>query len=154
MKTSLKKYRVMACQLWICLIGTAQAQAESPAVTSVTVFATTATALSAPDKRTFSMEVYRTDELELAQKALLAPAGVGSTEKETQVLQAAYLREKGQQALHQLAPLVSRHYQGEQLARRYGISRLPAIVINDSRVIYDVTDVARAIAVFQKLQGR
>lgn len=139
--------------LGVGLTGTALAQSASPAVTSVTIFATSATALTAPDHKTFSLEVFRTDELELAQRALLAPAGVGGTQKETEALQAAYLREKGQAALHKLAPLVSRHYQGEQLARRYGVNRLPAIVINDSRVIYDVTDVARAIAVFRKLKG-
>lgn len=147
------RHLVVACLLWLGLTATVQAQRESPAIARVTIFATSATALTVPEHRPFALEVFRTDELELAQKALLAPAGVGSNDKETEALQASYLREKGKATLHQLAPLVSRHYQGEQLARRYGVNRLPAIVINDSRVIYDVTDVERAIAVFRKLKG-
>lgn len=129
------------------------AQGKAPTVHKVEVFAISATTLTVANKPAYPLAIYRTDELEQAQRALLAPAGIGRNDKETESLQAAYLRGKGKAVLHQLAPLVSRHYQVEQLARRYAIAALPAIVINGTKVIYDVTDVDRAVAIFQKLQG-
>lgn len=129
------------------------AQVPSPAIHKVEVFATSATPLNAPQKTPYPLWIYRIDELELAQKALLAPAGTGRTAKETEAMQATYLREKGKEALLKLAPLVSHHYQVEQLARQYAITAYPAIVINGTKVLYDVTDVDRAVAIFQKLRG-
>lgn len=130
------------------------AQGVAPTVHKVEVFATSATPLTVSNKSAYPLAIYRTDELEQAQRALLAPAGTGRNDKETESLQAAYLRGQGKAVLHQLAPLVSRHYQVEQLARRYAIAAFPAVVINGTRVIYDVTDVDRAVAIFLKLQGK
>ena len=126
----------------------------SPAVHKVEVFVTSATPLTVSHKPAYPLVIYRTDELEQAQRALLAPAGIGRNDKETESLQAAYLRKHGKTVLHQLAPLVSRHYQVEQLARGYAIAAFPAVVINGTKVIYDVTDVDRAVAIFLKLQGK
>ena len=138
---------------WCSPWAVAAAPAAPLEVRSVAVFVTSATPLIVPQKTAYALEVYRVDALELAQKALLAPAGTGRTERETEVLQRTYLREKGKDPLHKLAPLISRHYQGEQLARQHGITGYPAIVINNSKVVYDVTDVERAIAIYMKLKG-
>lgn len=146
--------RIAALLLWgVTSAAPVLAQGAAPTVHKVEVFAVSATPLSVPNKPAYPLAIYRTDELEQAQRALLAPAGTGRNDKETESLQAAYLRGQGKAVLHQLAPLVSRHYQVEQLARRYAIAALPAIVINGTKVIYDVTDVDRAVAIFQKLQG-
>lgn len=148
------RLRIAALLLWgVISAAPVLAQGAAPVIHKVEVFAVSATPLNVPNKPAYPLAIYRTDELEQAQRALLAPAGTGRNDKETESLQAAYLREQGKAVLRQLAPLVSRHYQVEQLARRYAIAALPAIVINGSKVIYDVTDVDRAVAIFQKLQG-
>lgn len=134
--------------------GQSPAQKATVSVHKVEVFATVATQVSSGDAAGYPVTFYRLDELELAQRALLAPAGTGRTQKETEVLQAAYLREQGKAAMQKLSPLISRHYQAEQLVRQYGITAFPAIVINGSKVIYDVTDIGRAVALFKKLQGK
>lgn len=131
----------------------AVAQSDRDPVRTVEVFATTADAVSIPASAAFAVTVYRTDELEREQQAMLAPAGTGRDANETLALQKALLRKQGREALHRLAPLVSRHYQAERLARQYGITAYPAIVINGSKVIYDVTDVERAISIYLKLHG-
>lgn len=149
-----KAAAILALLAWsLTHVNPALAQSDREPVRTVEVFATTADAVSIPASAPFALMVYRTDELEREQQAMLAPAGTGRDARETTALQQALLRKQGQAALHRLAPLVSRHYQAERLARQYGITAYPAIVINGSKVIYDVTDVERAISIYLKLHG-
>ncbi len=74
--------------------------------------------------------------------------GLPKTEKEAM----AYMAEKRPAIEQKYRPHIANAGRGITLGMKYGIEKIPAIVINQESVIYGLTDVNEAIAHFQKVK--
>lgn len=72
--------------------------------------------------------------------------GLPKTEKEAM----AYMAEKRPAIEQKYRPHIANAGRGITLGLKYGIEKIPAIVINQESVIYGLTDVNEALAHFQK----
>lgn len=74
--------------------------------------------------------------------------GLPKTQKEAM----AYMAEKRPAIEQKYRPHIANAGRGITLGMKYGIEKIPAIVINQESVIYGLTDVNEAIAHFQKVK--
>ena len=93
--------------------------------------------------------VYLLDALEVLDREL--SAGLPANEREAQAMVRRRLRGMG---TAKLADRTRMGAQGIVEAARYGIERIPAVVVNGEAVIYGVTDIDAARAIFQRSQRK
>ncbi|MBW8832992.1 MAG: TIGR03757 family integrating conjugative element protein [Burkholderiales bacterium] len=88
--------------------------------------------------------VYRVDGLQLLEAEL----SQGLPKDEAQASEMA--RERMQRMGPALQERASQSAHAITLAATYGINRVPAIVLNGSAIVYGVTDVSRAVALYRQ----
>ncbi|WP_280190814.1 TIGR03757 family integrating conjugative element protein [Delftia sp. PS-11] len=145
--------RALACS-WIVaaatlLSPTAPAFAQAQAgVTTVEVFANSATHVRALPQTPYLQRVYRVD----AMAAISLQLSVRLPGDEAQAR--AYMLQAEAQIRKRYKDQILNAAHGMSLAIHYRLDRLPAIVINRSAVIYGVADVEQAVALYQQSRGR
>lgn len=112
-------------------------------VVTVEVFSNSAIPLS----RAGTATVYLLDGLQLLEAEL--SAGLPGDEAQAQKLASERMRRLGPQ----LQQRVSNVAKGLTLARQYGIEHVPAVVIDGSAIVYGVTDVEQAVALYLQRRG-
>lgn len=93
--------------------------------------------------------VYLLDALEVLDREL--SAGLPASEREAQALVRRRLQSMGTAKLADRTRLGA---EGIVQAARYGVDRVPAIVINGQYVIYGVTDIDAARGIYQRSQRK
>lgn len=112
-----------------------------PTIATVEVFSNSAIFLT----NTRDARVYLLDAMEVLDAEL--SAGLPANERDAQVLVRRRLHAIG------AATLANRTRTGAEgivQAARYGVDRIPAVVINGEAVVYGVTDIDVARAIFQR----
>ena len=143
--------RALACS-WIVaaatlLSPTAPAFAQA-GVTTVEVFANSATHVRSLPQTPYLQRVYRVDAMAAISQQLSVRLPGDEAQARAYMLQAeAQIRKRYKDQILNAA-------HGMSLAIHYRLDRLPAIVINRSAVIYGVADVEQAVALYQQSRGR
>lgn len=128
-----------------CLaMGSAMAQS----VTRVEVFANSAMHVHSPANPPYQLLVYRLDALQQVQ------AQINQQVPKTEAEAREYFARNQEQIKRMISPAVMHGANGINLARHYGLERIPAIVFDGQSVVYGVTDVEQALALLRKSQGR
>ena len=143
---------VAACAV-IALSATAQVTQQTQTGTvalgaappvRVEVFANSAIHLTNADGAT----VYLVDGLQLLEAEL--SQGLPKTQAEAEKI----ARERMQRMGAALRTRAANAAQGITLAVAYGIDRVPAIVLDGKAIVYGVTDVARAVALYRQQSAK
>lgn len=117
-------------------------------VTTVEVFANSATHVRAQPQTPYLQRIYRVDAMAAISQQLSMRLPGNEAEAKAYMLQAeAQIRKRYKDQIVNAA-------HGMSLAIHYRLDRLPAIVINRSAVIYGVADVDQAVALYQQSRGR
>lgn len=137
--------RAIMCSL--AFAGTAcvtQAQiASGPAVTTVEVFANSATLVKPPFRQPgYVLKVYRLDAM--AQLEHQLSAGLPQSEADAM----NYMRQHEAEIRRRYKDQITNAATGMSLAVRYRLDRLPAVVINRAKVVYGIADVDRAVELY------
>ncbi|WP_198972491.1 TIGR03757 family integrating conjugative element protein [Xylophilus sp. ASV27] len=128
--------------------GAVRAQSATPAVTTVEVFANSATYLSAPSNPPYVLQVYRVDAMaRIGRELSIRLPGNEEQAKAYMLQQEAQIRARYQDQIVQAA-------NGMSLAIHYRLNRLPAVVINRESVIYGVADVQHAVGLYLQSKSR
>jgi integrating conjugative element protein (TIGR03757 family) len=112
-------------------------------VHTVEVFANSTMVITQPAQAPFAITVYRVDGI--AQAEALASQGLPQTEVEMQ----RYLAANQAELRRRIEPLVRNALQGLQLAQKYQLDRMPAVVVNQQSVVIGLTDVSEALHRYQ-----
>lgn len=112
-------------------------------VQSVEVFANSTMVITQPAQPPFPVTVYRVDGI--AQAEALASQGLPQTEAEMQ----RYVAANQAVLKRRVEPLVRNALQGLQLAQKYQLDRMPAVVVNQQAVVIGLTDVTEALHRYQ-----
>ncbi|WP_375576294.1 TIGR03757 family integrating conjugative element protein [Paracidovorax oryzae] len=131
----------------VCSAGAVWAQG-APSVTTVEVFANSATNLSTPSQPPYVLQVYRVDAL--AQLGRQFSARLPANEAQAR----AYMQQQEAQIRARYEDQITQAANGMSLAMHYRLTRLPAVVINREAVIYGVADVQHAVGLYQQSKAR
>lgn len=166
MKMRRSAVRLGLSTLICCLAAQAPARAQVPAqagsqarakaltattggITSVEVFANSAMNVSTPTTEApYVIKVYRVDGLALIEAAL--NKGVPSNEAQAQ----AYFAAQQDEIKKRYAAQAANAANGITRALYYKVDRIPAVVINQRTVVYGVTNVEQAVALYQDARER
>lgn len=130
-------------------VAAAPASAKAQAgVTTVEVFANSATHIHAQPQTPYLQRIYRVDGMAAISQQLSMRLPGDEAQAKTYMLQAeAQIRKRYKDQIVNAA-------HGISLAIHYRLDRLPAIVINRSAVIYGIANVEQAVALYQQSRGR
>lgn len=130
-------------------VAAAPASAKAQAgVTTVEVFANSATHIHAQPQTPYLKRIYRVDAMAAISQQLSMRLPGDEAQAKTYMLQAeAQIRKRYQDQIVNAA-------HGISLAIHYRLDRLPAIVINRNAVIYGIANVDQAVALYQQSRGR
>lgn len=138
-----------ALVLGVCSHGVLAQGSIGPSVTTVEVFANSATVVRPPFRQPgYVLKVYRVDAMAQLEQQL--NAGLPKNEADAM----AYMRQHEAEIRRRYKDQITNAASGMTLAVQYRLDRLPAIVINRAKVIYGVADVDRAIELFAAAQQR
>lgn len=112
-------------------------------ITTVEVFANSAMRITPQQSAYYRLQIYRLDGMQRIDTQL----NQGLPKSQEAAL--AYMRQNYAAIKRKYEPQILEAAQGLQLAQRYKIDRLPAIVINQRSVVFGVADVDQAIATYQ-----
>lgn len=127
----------------------AHAQGQAPAgITTVEVFANSATHVRAQPQTPYLQRIYRVDAMAaISQQLSMRLPGDEAQAK-------AYMQQAEAQIRKRYKDQIVNAAHGMSLAIHYRLDRLPAVVINRSAVIYGVANVDQAVALYQQSRGR
>ncbi len=131
----------------LCFAGAVWAQG-APSITTVEVFANSATNLSTPSQPPYVLQVYRVDAL--AQLGRQFSARLPANEAQAR----AYMQQQEAQIRARYKDQITQAANGMSLAMHYRLTRLPAVVVNREAVIYGVADVQHAVGLYQQSKAR
>ena len=129
-----------------CGLSTAMAQSQA-SVTTVEVFANSATHVQAPQGTSYLVRIYRLDAMQNVADQL--SRHLPNNESEAR----AYMLQQEAQIRRRYKDQITNAANGMSLAIHYRLDRLPAVVIDRKAVIYGVPDVERALAIYQQSAG-
>lgn len=129
-----------------CAITTALAQPQA-SVTTVEVFANSATHVQAPQGMPYMVRIYRLDAIQNVADQL--SRNLPNNEAEAQ----AYMLQQEAQIRRRYKDQITNAANGMSLAIHYRLDRLPAVVINQNAVIYGEPDIGRAVALYLQSKG-
>lgn len=141
---------MMRASLVSLILAAVSGQASAQAITTMEVFANSATLVRQPQQPPpFVVKVYRLDGM--AQLEAQLSAGLPQTEAAAM----AYMRQHEAEIRRRYKEQISNAATGMTLSIQYRLDRLPAVVINKSKVIYGIADVDQAAQLYaQSLQSR
>lgn len=113
----------------------------------VEVFANATMVITSPAGASFPVRIYRVDGI--AQAEAMANQGLPQNPQDAQ----RHLAARGAEIRRRVEPLVRNALQGLQLAQKYQLDRMPAIVINRQSVVFGLTDVGEALHRYQAHRG-
>lgn len=117
-------------------------------VTTVEVFANSATHVQQPAQPPYVLKVYRLDAM--AQIGLQITQQLPAGEEQAKL----YMQQHEAQIRAKYKSQIVNAANGMSLAIHYKLDRVPAVVINRSSIIYGVSDVNQAIQLFLQSRGR
>jgi len=129
-----------------CGITTASAQSQT-SITTVEVFANSATHVQAPQGMPYLVRIYRLDAMQNVADQL--SRNLPNNETEAQ----AYMLKQEAQIRRRYKDQITNAANGMSLAIHYRLDRLPAVVINQRAVVYGEPDIGRAVAMYQQSKG-
>lgn len=106
-----------------------------------------ATFVAAPQAPAYKLQVYRLDVMALIEQQL--SQGLPSVEADA----LAHLQRLEAQIRRKYQAHIVNAANGMTMAIHYKLDRLPAVVINRQAVIYGVSDVDKALAIYQQQMG-
>lgn len=117
-------------------------------VTTVEVFANSATHVQQPAQPPYVLKVYRLDAMAQIGQQITQQLPAGEEQAKLYMQQhEAQIRAKYKNQIVNAA-------NGMSLAIHYKLDRVPAVVINRSSIIYGVSDVNQAVQLFLQSRGR
>lgn len=140
--------QLLIARLLIPVVLLLAAHAAHAQVTTVEVFANSATHVDLPSQPAYSLKVYRLDAMvQIGQQITQQlPAG------EDQAM--LYMQQHEAQIRAKYKNQIINSANGMSLAIHYKLDRVPAIVINRSSIVYGVSDVNQAVQLFMQSKGR
>lgn len=140
---------MMRAALASLVLAVLAGQAGAQAITTVEVFANSATLVRQPQQPPpFVVKVYRLDGM--AQLETQLSAGLPQTEAAAM----AYMKQHEQEIRRRYKDQINNAAAGMSLAIQYRLDRLPAVVINKNKVIYGIADVDYAAQLYLQSQQR
>ena len=112
-------------------------------ITTVEVFANSAMRITPQQSSHYLLKVYRLDGLQRIDTQ------INQNLPKTRDAALSYMRQNYAAIRRKYEPQILESAQGLQLAQRYKIDRLPAIVINQRSVVFGLADVDQAIVQYQ-----
>lgn len=117
-------------------------------VTTVEVFANSATHVQLPPQSSYSLKVYRLDAMVQIGQQITQQLPPGEEQAKL------YMQQHEAQIRAKYKNQIINSANGMSLAIHYKLDRVPAIVINRASIIYGVSDVSQAVQLFLQSKGR
>lgn len=117
-------------------------------VTTVEVFANSATHIQQPSQPPYALKVYRLDAMAQIGQQITQQLPAGEEQAKL------YMQQHEAQIRAQYKSQIVNSANGMSLAIHYRLDRVPAVVINRSSIIYGVSDVNQAVQLFLQSRGR
>lgn len=117
-------------------------------VTTVEVFANSATHVQQPSQPAYALKVYRLDAMAQIGQQITQQLPAGEEQAKL------YMQQHEAQIRAKYKSQIINAANGMSLAIHYKLDRVPAVVINRSAIIYGVTDVTQAVQLFLQSRGR
>ncbi|MFN3493638.1 MAG: TIGR03757 family integrating conjugative element protein [Hydrogenophaga sp.] len=124
--------------------------ASAQSVTRIEVFANSAMVITpehAQNSQQYQVVIYRLDALKQVE------AQINRNVPKTDAAAREYFARNEAQLKRAISPSVINAANGITLVNHYRIERIPAIVLDGKSVIYGVTDINQALALYQRSQG-
>ncbi|WP_313569348.1 TIGR03757 family integrating conjugative element protein [Comamonas terrigena] len=117
-------------------------------VTTVEVFANSATHVQQPSQPPYVLKVYRLDAMAQIGQQITQELPAGEEQAKL------YMQQHEAQIRAKYKSQIVNAANGMSLAIHYKLDRVPAVVINRSSIIYGVSDVNQAVQLFLQSKGR
>ncbi|MBD9534192.1 TIGR03757 family integrating conjugative element protein [Comamonas sp. CMM01] len=117
-------------------------------VTTVEVFANSATHVLQPTQPPYVLKVYRLDAMAQIGQQITQQLPAGEEQAKL------YMQQHEAQIRAKYKSQIVNAANGMSLAIHYKLDRVPAVVINRSSIIYGVSDVNQAVQLFLQSRGR
>lgn len=132
----------------LALLAQPAAGAEPAPITSVEVFANAAMVIAPPSDSRLAYSVYRIDGINQVEQLMAQDMPTGEEEAK------AYFNKNYATMMKRFKPLIRNAAEGLNLALRYQLDRIPAVVINQKAVVFGVASVDQAIAEYLDHEAR